>query len=321
MFGNRLGWSLAAGIIIFAGYIAYLAWQAGRTTPPTGWVAATVHPIELPRGAASAVPLNPAGDAAPLYQSAIADYRARIAEYDALEAGRLKQPSTPLAAVAALQQAMARPSMNLFHAAPERVVSYDPEKPALAALVHVAKVTSLLGMDQVRQDNLDEAGNDFAAVYALGLKLFEERVDFAELSAGEQLMGLGCGGLQGVAKRLGNTDMVLSLASLDADRLSRFDADIQPVWAVVDSIDPGTMSEHAGDMLQLAADHSADVTWRVEAALHLGRLKYDAGRRADEVAAEQLLTRLAADPAEDPAVHCAATLARDLTIEQYRMLH
>jgi hypothetical protein len=321
MFGNRLGWSLAAGILLFATWVAFLTWQAGHTTPPTGWVEATVHPIGLPRGADAVVPSNDPADAAPLYATAIDDYRTRIGEYDALENGRLKNPSTPLAGVNALIKAMPRQTMNLFRRAPQDAVSYDPDKPPLQALLHVAKVTTLLGMGQMRQDNLEEAGNDFAAVYALGLKLFQERVDFAELSAGEELMGLGGTALQRLAKRQGNTDMVLSLASLDADRLQRFDSDIQPVWAVVSSIDQSTMAAHAGDMFQLATDHSADLVWRVEATLHLGRLKYDAGRRADEVAAELLLQRMADDQSEEPAVRTAAALARDLTIEQYRMLH
>jgi hypothetical protein len=321
MFGNRLGWSLAAGILLFAAYVCFLTWQAGHTTPPTGWVASTVHSIGTPRGAEAVVPMTQSADAAPLYATAIADDHNRIAEYDALENGRLKEPAAPLAGVAALVHAMPRQKMNLFRRAPQGVVTYDAEKPPLLALLQVAKVTALLGMDQMHQDNLEEAGNDFAGVYALGLKLFQERVDFAELSAGEELMGLGAGGLQRLAKRQGNTDMVLSLASLDADRLARFDSDIQPVWAVISSIDQNSMADSAGDMFQLATDRSAELPWRVEATLHLGRLKYDAGRRADEVAAQQLLTQMAADDSEEPAVRTAAAAGRDLTLEQYRTLH
>ena len=185
----------------------------------------------------------------------------------------------------------------------------------------MGKVTALLGMEQMRQDNLEEAGNDFAAVYSLGLKLYQERVSFAELAAGEDLMGLGDGGLVRVAKRLGNTDMVLSLSSVDADRLSRFDADIQPVWSVISSIDQSTMATHAGDMFQIATDKNQEITWRVEAILHLGRLKYDASRRADEVAAQLLLDQMSEDQSEAAPIRTAATLARDLTIEQYRTLH
>ena len=80
------------------------------------------------------------------------------------------------------------------------------------------------------------------------------------------------------------------------------------------------MALHAGDIVLLAHDRTVDPLWRVEATLQLGRLKYGAGRRADQLAANRILTEMADDSSEDATVRCAAAAGRDLTIEQYRML-
>ena len=323
MWGNKLGWGIATGIVGFAIYVAYLIVQGGQVTPATGWVAATVKPLTLPATALSVVPLTTAQDAGTFYRTAIDDARTNAASYDALlNATRVDDAAVAARpGLAALQSAAQCTGMTLFHDSPDAIVGYDADKPPLAELEVVGKVASHLAMLYIRQGDLPDAGWYHAAVYSMGVKLFQERVDFAELTLGEEMMGLGSGGLLELAARQKNTPEVLSLNLVDTERLSHFDAEVQPVWQVVGTVDEATMAIHAGDMFQLAGDKAVDPMWRAEALLHLGRLRYDAARRADQVLARVVATQIAADPGQPPAVRLAAAAARDLTVEQYRMIH
>jgi hypothetical protein len=59
--------------------------------------------------------------------------------------------------------------------------------------------------------------------------------------------------------------------------------------------------------------------FRVEAILKIGRYRFDAARKGDQLAAPRVLRRLADDP--DPVIQAAANAALALTLEQYRTIH
>ncbi len=172
----------------------------------------------------------------------------------------------------------------------------------------------------MRARDAGTAGWYYAAVYSLGLKLFQERVVYQEFTTGEELMGIGVGGLRGLAQRQKLNSIVDSLTELETSRLGQYESIIAPVWQILGSIDPQVVAPHAGDVFQLVRDRGVDDLWRVEAALELGRMRYDADRRADQLFAEHLLRELADDPTEQATVRAAAVAGRDLTIEQYRMI-
>jgi len=94
---------------------------------------------------------------------------------------------------------------------------------------------------------------------------------------------------------------------------------IEPTLRFVRSIDPKIVGTRTGDVFELAR-RSNERMWRVEAILGLGRVRYFAG--AGGTAGNQhVATRRVGEMAEtesDPAIRAAATVARDLTIEQYR---
>ena len=66
------------------------------------------------------------------------------------------------------------------------------------------------------------------------------------------------------------------------------------------------------------AKNGPDLMWRVEAEMKLGRYRFNAASRGDQLATKKVLTALDADPS--PLVKTAATQAHDLTIEKYRMI-
>jgi hypothetical protein len=323
MFGNRLGWGFSLVIVICAGWLGFAIWQAGQISPPTGWATATVRPIEIPRNADSVVPeMNDPRDAGELYRAAIDDEQANIAAYAALESTDILDPAAVAArpGLAKLRDATRCSKMTLFRANPQEILNYDPDKLPLEAIAHLAKTAERIAALSMEKNDETSAGWWYASVFSLGLKLYEERVCYAELTIGEELMGIGTVGLQHLAQHQKLSAIIQSLGQFDTDRLADFDAHITPVWAVVGTIDAPTMALHAGDIVLLARDHGVDSLWRVEATLQLGRLKYGGGRRADQLAANRILSEMADDSTEDAAVRCAAAAGRDLTIEQYRML-
>jgi hypothetical protein len=322
MFGNRLGWSISLLIVIVAGWLGYALWQAAQISPQTGWTS-TVVPIQMPPQADSVVPeMNDPRDAGELIRDAIADEEANVAEYAALESADAIDPAAVAArpGLAKLREATRCSKMNLFRQDPSEIVGYDPDKPPLQAIEHLAKTAERLALLSARANDQTNAGWWFASVFSLGTKLYQERVCFAELTSGEELMGIGCVGLQHLAQQQKLSSIVHTLGQFDTDRLNDFQSHIEPVWAVLGTIDAPTMSAHAGDIIALVHDRGVDHLWRVEATLQLGKLKFGGGRRADQLAAQRILTGMANDSTDDPAVRCAAAAGRDLAVEQYRML-
>jgi hypothetical protein len=213
--------------------------------------------------------------------------------------------------------------MNLFAATPREVVSYEPERPPLEAIYHVGKTAVRVGLVMGTRDPA-AAAKFYQAVFSLGMKLYQERVVFDELSKGEDLMGTAAVGLQHLAERGKDTAAAHAIQQFNTDRLNDYQAKVQPVWLVVSSIDPQTVAGSAGDLFELARDRSVERLWRVEATLKLGRLQYNAGdefgRRGNQLAARRVLREMAGDATEDPAVRVAAEQARDLTADQFRQL-
>ncbi len=212
------------------------------------------------------------------------------------------------------------PTMNLFRSRPMMWVNYQLEKADLESLYNVAKAAGRVALLESADKKFDVAKKYYSAIFALGVNLFRERIVYDELSKGEDLMGTGAGGLRRIAERNNDNMKALELKNWDGDRVTDFKANIEPVWSVISTIDPGSIATHAGDIFELAGDKTADHLWRVEATLKVGRLKYNAAKSGDQLLAKKFLRDLAADAAEDPAVHAAAVKARDLTLEDYRNL-
>jgi len=320
MFGNRLGWGISALMWLAAAYLVYAIVHVGEPSPPTGWATVSVHTLQLPAGADAVLPgMTDTRDAADFYRLAIDDYNNNPDAYAALEKVTAVDEKTKLPGIAAILEATPCAKMNLFRGKPEEVVKYDVEKEPLEALYHVAQIVKRLAL--LYEDKKPAmAARHYAALFSLGVKMYQERVVYDELVKGEDLMGTGVNGLRALAVRAKNGKLSAAASAFEDARLADYTANIEPVWTVISSIDDDTIERYAGDMFLIAKDKSFDSLWRVEAAMKVGRLRFNAGRIGDQVAARRFLRSLANDPAEDPAVRAAAAAGRDLKIEQYRQL-
>jgi hypothetical protein len=316
MFGNRLGWGISAVIVIFAALLARLVYQTAQPSSPTGWIQKTIQPLSAPGPIDQIIPgMSANRNAGDFYRQAIANYRENPGAYDGVANGKEPSPSAA-PGLRALLDATQFENMDLFRSNPQQIVSYENDKEPLYALDQVAHAMIQVAL---RSDPA-MAARCYTAVLSLGIKLHQERVVYDELAMGEELMGIAGSGLHGLAHRANDTTRQQQIEQFDTQRLSANAADVQPVWAVLGNMDMNTISAYAGDWFVLSKDKSVDPLWQVEATLKLGQLKYAAARLADQKNAQRLLTELANDPSQTPAIRAAAALGRDLTIEQYRTL-
>src|SRR5206468_10793092 len=159
------------------------------------------------------------------------------------------------------------------------------------------------------------------ASFALGQRLFQERLTANELLAGLQLMAESAMVMKKLSGASGDGALSAKLSEFDSSRQELYRKRIEPMLRVLTAVDERVVGEHPGDVFYLA-QHAGDRVWRVEAIFALGRMKYFVGlngRTGDQRGATRKLKKLADDP--DPVIRAAATSARDLTLEEYRRQH
>ena len=317
MWGNRLGWTISAGIVLAAIAIVWLIGTSSTRTPPTAYSNDERNFARLSLPEAPPIPSSPSdrtgGDGS--YRGAIAEYLANRALYeDFAAAGTLKSPKlAQLRAVSDLF--VSDPSkQEIFAQHPREVIGYEHNKPAIEALSVLGHVLiDRLALLNQRDGNTDEARKYAAAGAALGAALSRERLCWEEFSLGQELLSKS-------AALLSNGTDGARWQTFEDQRRAFFDQQIEPTIRFLRSIDPRTVGTRTGDVFVMAR-RSQERMWRVEAILALGRVRYFTGTSrsaADQRAAMATIKRIAAeDP--DPIIRAAAEAARDLTAEQYRM--
>lgn len=336
MFGNRLGWSISAVIVILTAVVLVMLSRYGQPSSPG----------ELGRNAASytiTMPVDPAGiarsmtesfDPAPVYQEAIAAYEANRELFDAHD--RIKTTDDPRVeqlrpVMELLVKAAQSRQHNVFGANPEEVINYDPDRPRVNAIRKIGKTAIYLGLLHNREKRPDEARRLYDAVYALGAKLYHERLIWEEFDAGLELLGDASQALVRLGEATGQPDLVSVYGTFNRHRLELYEQRVKPLHHAIKALNPYT-----ADVVALALN-GGDVLWRVEATLSLGRCKWsashydvpypatpsnnataDSGHFGDQLTARKTLDQLVNDPV--PRVRIAAQRARDLTVEEFRKL-
>ena len=336
--GNAAGWTSAALACGVAGVLLLVLHSAGSMTPPTafGRDAANFGPIALPidagdvAGDVRASNADAAGDVGAIYRNAAAAMAGdagvgrRYEDFAEAAAAPAAEGDLPLLdRLLAALDAQAGTEVSIFADDPASLVNYDRSLPKLEALY-------TLGRTAVRQAGLlarrNEPGDAAAArrlyesAFALGVRLFQERIVHREMELGYRLVSQSTGGLAALAQKAGDAPRAAVLRkSLEAFK-AYVNGRLEPTWAVLGSIndterDDDAADVHPGDVALIAADARADPMWRAEAILRLGKYRVDATRRGDRAGADRLVTELSRTLAE-PRLKLAATQAAALTRSQ-----
>ena len=322
MWGNRLGWGISVLITVaVVSSLTFLARGASTISKPTQFgLEAADDALAIPVSPQTVLGAPKPCDAAQPYSEAIALYRREPNVYDDVAAGTSKATdASQLPAIQRLMEGTHCQQMSLFAADPPRVVRYG-DAPDLEALVAVGKAAVRLGLTHQAAKRNADATRCYEAAFALGSKLYEERLTHRELMAGMELMGEGGVALSRLSFGSGDTIRSEAAHKFEAARRATFTANVQPVASKLISIDRNVVGQHVGDVFHLA-DRAAERTWRVEAILALGRMQYfvgEGGRRGDQRGATRQLKQHASD--KDPVIRAAANAALSLTREQMRTL-
>jgi hypothetical protein len=313
MWGNRLGWTISAGIVLAAIAILLLIATSSSRTPPTAFSKdeRNFGKLAVPEPPPISQPATNGGGS---YRSAISAYLENRALYeDFATMGTLKSPK--VAQLAAIDKIVnASPQSELFAKHPREVIGYQNSKPAIEALSVLGRVMiDRLALLNQREGNVEAARKYALAGAALGEALSRERLCWDEFALGQELLSKS-------AAILGKGDDGAAWKAFDEQRSQFFNDQIDPTIRMIRSIDPKTVGTHTGDVFQLAK-RSQERMWRVEAILALGRVRFFTGtsRSAADQRAALAAVKKIADEDPDPIIRAAAEAARDLTAEQYRM--
>ncbi len=341
MFGNRLGWSFSAVIVVLTAVFLWQLSRQGRPSEP-GELGrrAGEHTIMLPVPGARLAPyMTEPYEAAPLYAEAVLSYEA--AESDMRRIDELRSLESPAAVeLAKILEPVVKASRSarpgVLGGKLLETINYGPERPRIERLRALGKGAVRLGLLHGAAKRPEEARRYFEAALALGLKMFEERLIWEEFDAGFELMGDASAALARLAETSGSAAAEAAEAGsvyreFAKQRIDFYNARIKPLHHAIKSISPYT-----ADMIALAYG-GGDHLWRVEATLALGRCKFSAsrfdvpypqpspasvpegaGHFGDQQAARRALDQLTNDA--DVRVQVAAHAARALGVEQFRKL-
>jgi hypothetical protein len=335
MWGNRVGWGISVLLmfLMFAGL--YLMYEEGQPSGPSEAFQKKrkvyLAVMQLPIPPSEIVPMDDPSDATKLYQQAVESYRAKKADYENYDGGP-KEPE----AVALVLQATHCKSGHVLQFASDEMANYqygmaDAQRPPLEAIAAIHKAIFLRAATvgpsakdpnaPDKNKRLEDKRRYIEAMFAMGAKMFEERINFAEFEMASGFMRGDAAQLQAIA--IARNDPV-------PDQLKEFvpkclawrKEHVEFLNSFIPAIDPNILADHAGDYFVLARD-CKDRMWRVEAILQLGRLRYrigDNGHSGDQPYANRLLADLAKNE-PDPIVEKAATQALELTAPNFRLQH
>ncbi len=331
MWGNLYGWIIAGVLFMFMLLGLWGLQHMNRITEPTkfGLDPKNLSKLELGVKPSQVYAMTGSGDAGAAYRKAIDEVNADLKKYERfVESGKLADGKS-LPAIKSVMEAASMSGMSLLMQKPDQNIGYYEfaTPPDLNAIDLAGRATQQLGMLYFADNKKDEAKKHFEASFALGAKMFNERVRFQEAFKGIGLMN-------GSAPRLKE----LALAEKDEKRVADIDdflagtqemtAQITKMWNVIYAVG-GTdssnkaVADNIGNVYHFTSPAMQERMWRVESTLRMGWFQYNVGgetygRKADQVTAAYRLKELENDP--DPAVAAAAKAGLNLTLQQFRAI-
>jgi hypothetical protein len=321
MWGNKTGWLMSAVIAVIMLALMWLLQQAGTT--PSSMTDKfkndpdVLKPIALPIAPETILPMTDDCDAAGPYAEAIAEYQAHSDLYEKFDPKSVDK----YVALDKLVAGVHCKSFTLFAKEPLKVINFEREKGPIETLRKLGELCAAKGNYLAIKNKDFENGKKYAeAAFALGAKMYSDRIVYEELDAGLGVMGAGVGAMSRIANDSNDLGRVPELEAFDKVR-KQFAAPksrLAELHAITKTIDGNVSAQHAGDVFALA-EKSQERMWRVEACLQLARTKSnvgDEGRAADQRYAKMVLRRLS-DKDPDPVVKAAANKALNITEEEY----
>src|SRR5262249_9448184 len=157
---------------------------------------------------------------------------------------------------------------TLFAANPSEVITYNPDKPTLEALRTLGTCARRAGQ-LIEKNDPEEALKLYEAAFALGARLYEERLTYEELDTGLTLMTEGSATIRDLARASADPARADACKRFDDARVAYVTSEIQPTQRVIGSADQAVIEQYAGDVFYFAR-HAGDRVWQVEAILKLG---------------------------------------------------
>jgi hypothetical protein len=205
--------------------------------------------------------------------------------------------------------------MHLFETNPTQAVNYNDRKAWIDAVMALGQATDDAGL-RVREEDPKKAQEYYEAAFALGRKLYEERVTWGELNKGLSIMTMSAEAMAWIADKAKDSSRVDALQKF-VELVQPYQSDLQekvaaPIGNPVESYG----AKYAGDVFAVAKDPKLERCWRVEAILHMGRYRWNVAddRKGDQMWAAKELTKLELE--SDPVIHTAVEAAKNLTQEQ-----
>jgi len=315
MWGNRLGWGISAAMVLIAVGAWLLVENQLRVTAPTSFSqnAQNLAVLTPPLPANPIVDFNEPPDAGQLYRQAAIAFADNSEICEQFEGNPQGAPPPPIQLVL---DATNKRGVVIFGDVPGVLINYAGATPGLDVFNDLGHLIDGAGLMLFKEKRIDDAQRFYRAVYSLGLRLYDERLDYEEYSRGMGLMNEATIGLAECEPR--DSPLRADLQRQEEAVAAYDENHVKPIYQVLVSGDQQSIATYAGDIFVFAAQ-SRERMFRVEAILKLGRYRFDAARNADQVAVPRYLRKLLEDP--DPAIRTAASAARDLTLEQYRMIH
>jgi hypothetical protein len=321
MWGNTLGWSISAVLVgLTISLVVYLDRTGRISTPRTDFSQKTGAGGEIRLPVPPSVVLSKLDDSidsTEIYRRAILKYNEDPFTYGRFVRAGRERDIADLPAIKILHEAAASSRADIFAASPATIVTMKSDIPDLQALLTLGQAARRAGQ-LIAKSKPDEAMALHRAAFALGAKLYTERLSFAELSIGLTLIAESAAAMRSLARDNGDTTFERGVAEFDTARINYVNDQIAPMNNVLRAVDQTVLETHFGDVLYFARN-AEERMWRVEAIFALARYRFNAAKSADQTLAENTLRQLSDD--EDPIVRLAARVGRDLTIEQYRMIH
>jgi len=183
----------------------------------------------------------------------------------------------------------------------------------LMRLYEVAGAMNALGRYYICQQKYSDADQVYRHLMVMGWHMVKERSHIHMVRMGMGFQRTAWQGMMSLSNAQGDTDKarLKTLGRYETALIVLSDFYIEKqkiIW---------TPQPYPGDVFNIVVNDK-DRAWRVQAILTLGLIKFSAAEEGDQDYIQELLEELVDD--EDPIVAAAAKAAKNLKIEEYRLV-